>query len=286
MQTNKILSENPPLASHKISDTDRQRALGLGPGRVHRGGRASPGIPDNAEFWKAVNAVDFSSRGSGRRTVYRAVALLASPKEERVCYASVKTIAKKANMGVTQTRVHLQALVKEGYLVVEGKRSGGRKATSYRMTTLQSTAPNPPVTVSQPSGYRSVNPSVTGPEEVIEESTEEVQAAAPLPVPDEEDEKPKAETAKLPRHVCPICKHSWPGHFDKTCYKCDGKSSTAGLAAPTPGKYDDLEDDGPSTRRGGIQAEYIRRYATAHPEKTSRRQYQRADGSWSELPGG
>ena len=274
-------------ASTHLHATPKQPALPTGPtGVVHRGGVSK--LPDNRAFWNYVNAVDFSSRGSGRRSVYRAVALLASPKEERVCYAAVKTIAKKANMGATQTRVHLQALEKDGYLVVEGKRSGGRNATSYRMTTLQSTAPNPPVTVSQPSGYRSVNPPVTGAEVVNEVGTKEVQAAAPLPVPDRKgvDEKPKAETVKLTRHVCLICKHSWPGRFDKTCYQCNGKRSTAGLAAPVPGKYDDLEDDAPRPRKGRIQSEYERCYAITHPEKTSRRKYERADGSWLELPGG
>ena len=258
-----ILSEFPPAATPVKHEPDRQRTLPVGPtGRVHRGGITDSKIQAGQAFWKSVNAVDFSSRGSGRRSVYRAVAWHVALTEDRICYAAVETIAKKANMGATQTRVHLQALETDGFLVVEGQRSGGRKATSYRMTTLQS-APNPPVTVSQPSGNRSVNPPVTGAEVGTEEY---VQAADSIrttntqkaekelclrstiaqSAPEKTDTHGAPVLSKPARHTCPRCGHTWPASYGPDCYAkgCGWKRSTAlGGSAPTPGKYDGLCGD-------------------------------------------
>ena len=306
MKNAAIVAPNPAFVSTPKTGTPGQpepQHLGLGPtGRVHRGGRASSGIPDNEAFWKTVNAVTFpSSRGSGRRSVYRAVAWHVALTDERVCFASVETISKRADMGATQARVHLHALVEDGYLVVEGKRSGGRNATSYCMTnqagnggTHLVSTPNPPVTVSQPSGYRSVNPPVTG-AEVVSEVVKEVQAAAAGTRSTDqaetkhgdrghnfvspEHEKPQAETvetesnfasceisAKPARHTCP-CGHSWPREYGTVCFSpsCNqpkGSAHNAGMAAPVPGKYDGLWDDTPAPR--GLQEEYADRYRIAH----------------------
>ena len=238
------ISESSSFTTPETDRTEQQRTLGLGPGRVHRGGKSE--IPDNEAFWKSVNAVVFSSRGSGRRSVYRSVAWHVALTDERVCFAAVETIGKQADMGATQTRVHLQALAKDGYIVVDGQRSGGRSATRYRLSTLRVSVPNPPVTVSQPSGYRSVNPPVTGAEVVSEVGTEEVQAAAYVHVetvekPEAETKQPVTERLRVDRHTCPSCGNDWPASYGTKCFSCNGKRSTAGLAAPEPGKYDFLE---------------------------------------------
>ena len=131
-------------------------------------------------------------------------------------------------------------------------------------------------------------------------------AAAPLLVPDQEgvDEKPQAETKqpvteRLPvdRHTCPTCGNHWPASYGPKCYQCDGKPSTAGLAAPEPGKYDCLEDETPAAnaahtermkprlqilqvattvpRSGRLQAEYADRYCEVARADKASRQYQR-----------
>ena len=107
-------------ATPEIGDTDPQRALGLGPGRLHRGGRTKSALPDNAEFWKSVNAVEFASRGVTRQTVYRTVAYFVSLSEKRICFAAVETQAKQARLGTTAYRVHLRALERDGYIETEG----------------------------------------------------------------------------------------------------------------------------------------------------------------------
>ena len=94
-------------------------------------------------------------------------------------------------------------------------------------------------------------------------------------------------STKPTRHTC-SCGNSWPVSCGPRCHRCVRKPSTAGMAAPTPGKYDDLEGDAPPRpRKGALQAEYVARLKIARKDKqASRRQYQRADGSFSELPGG
>ena len=311
-----------PFTSPKIGDTDPQRTLGLGPGRVHRGGRTASKIPDNKAFWESVNAVEFSGRGVTRQAVYRAVAWFVALTEKRLCYAAVETIAEQARLGTTATRAHLRALERDGFIETEGDRSKGRSTTCYRLS-------NPTLNVANPT-LSDFNPTLSVAKEVIEEGTEEeVQAAALLLVPVQEgvDEKPKAESgsielltqpaedrsidpsSKPTRHTCG-CGHTWPESFGVTCFKCQrkvGSSNPAGHAAPVPGKYDCLEEDWPGNklphppktpnetkapdppsgnnlpRSGRLQAEYADRLQVARADKASR-QYQRVDGSWAELP--
>ena len=166
MLTATILSDSHVSATHEIGDSSRQQTLGLGPtGRVHKST-----LPDNRAFWESVNATEFTSRGSSRREVFRAVAYYASLTDARVCFASVATLAKRASLGTTATRSQLRALELGGYIETQGERSGGRSGTRYRLPAHR---PNPTLTVAQPNAYRWVNPTLTVAEEVIEEGTEE-----------------------------------------------------------------------------------------------------------------
>ena len=204
-----------------------------------------------------MNAVEFSGRGVTRQAVYRAVAWFVALTDHRLCFAAVETIAEQARLGTTATRAHLRALERDGFIETEGDRSKGRSTTCYRLS-------NPTLNVANPT-LSDFNPTLSVAKEVIEEGTEEeVQAAALLPVPDQEgvDEKPQAETksenishlpaedrsidpsSKPTRHTCG-CGHTWPESFGVTCFKCQrkvGSSHPAGYAAPVPGKYDGLYD--------------------------------------------
>ena len=161
----------PPVTSSQIVDTDPQLSLPVGPtGRVHRGGKSA--LPDNTQFWKTVNAVEFSSRGVTRQQVFRTVAWFASLTDKRVCFASVESLAKKARLGTTATRAQLRALERDGYIETDGQRSGGRSATRYRLSTLRVSVPNPTLSVAQPNAERCVNPTLSVAYKEIEEGTE------------------------------------------------------------------------------------------------------------------
>lgn len=145
------------VATYHERETPHQGRIPHGPvAIVARGQRAE--IPDNGEFWPAVNAVTFKARGAGRRAVYRAVAYYASLSTARACFASVATIAERAGMGTTATRSQLRALERDGHLQAVGGRSGGRRGTRY---TLILEVENPTVSVAQPNGKRWVNPTVS-----------------------------------------------------------------------------------------------------------------------------
>ena len=108
-----------------------QPGLPTGPIRVVARGEPKPEHPDNAEYWTAVNAVDFAQRGHGRRSAYRAVAFYCSLRAARVCFASMASIAGRAGLGTTVTRAHLRSLEESGHIVAMSGRSGGRHATRY-----------------------------------------------------------------------------------------------------------------------------------------------------------
>lgn len=82
-------------------------------GPTHVAGR---GGLNNREFWRSVNAVQFTSKGAGRTAVYRAVAYFASFNKARECYAAIETIAKRADMGATAARAQVQALERDGFI--------------------------------------------------------------------------------------------------------------------------------------------------------------------------
>ena len=148
------------VATYHERETPYQGRIPHGPvAIVARGRRAE--IPENGEFWNAVNAVTFEARGAGRRAVYRAVAYYASLTTARQCFASVATIAKRAGLCERATRSQLRALERDGHLQAVGGRSGGRHGTRY---TLTSEACNPAVSVSQPGSKCRVNPAVSAPE--------------------------------------------------------------------------------------------------------------------------
>ena len=77
-----------------------------------------------------------------RSAVYRAVAYFASLTAERVCFASVATIAGRAALGAggEATQRQLRALEVDGHIEAVGGRSGGRNTTRYRLILA---VPNP-----------------------------------------------------------------------------------------------------------------------------------------------
>ena len=163
MATNNVQRISPDrssAATHHIDCSTAQRTLGLGPlGLVDK-----PKIPDNTAFWAAVNAVEFSSRGVTRQTVYRTVAYYVSLTEKRICFAAVETQAKWARLGTTAYRAHLRALERDGYIETEGDRSRGRSTTCYRLA-------NPTLSVANPT-LSDINPTLSVAKEVIEKGTE------------------------------------------------------------------------------------------------------------------
>ena len=160
-----IIPENSAQFSPKIQSPDPQRTLGLGPtGVIHK-----PKIPDNKAFWESVNAVEFSSRGSSRRDVYRSVAWHVSLTDERVCFASVGTIAERAGLKATATRSQLRALERDGYIEVEGGRGGGRSSTRYRLTDKRLSTLSPTLSVAHPNAQRCPPQRSALPKKVIEE---------------------------------------------------------------------------------------------------------------------
>ena len=176
--TDRSISPSLPTgATHQIVDCQTQETLRL----VHRGGRTTSKIPDNTEFWRAVNAVAFSSRGLTRQEVYRSVAWHVALTKKRICYASVETIAEKARLGTTATRAHLRALERDGYIETEGDRSRGRATTYYRLA-------NPTLSDSNPTLSDS-NPTLNVAKEVTKEGTEEVQKQRTVGKPTETSPK-------------------------------------------------------------------------------------------------
>ena len=161
-------------------------------------GIVSRSIPDNREFWAAVKAVTFTQRGAGRRESYRAVAHFWSLTLDRVCFASVATMAAQAGLGTTAFRTQLRALEKSGHIVANSGRSKGRNATVYRMPEAVA---NPTVSDPQPNGKRWVNPTVSV-AKVVSTSRE------------------KKSTAPRAREVCSVCKYSWPAAYGEDCYLC------------------------------------------------------------------
>ena len=297
-----ISPESTPFASHEISDTSGQQTLGLGPtGRIHKSK-----LPDNRAFWESVNAVEFTSRGSSRREVYRAVAYYASLTDKRICFASVAKLARRASLGTTATRSQLRALERDGDIETDGGRSGGRSGTRYRLSTHRA---NPTLTVSQPNAYRCVNPTLTVAEEVREEVNKEVQAAQPI-----QEIGSRGLNKPANRYTC-SCGHSWPKSTGTVCYQChrsvgEGSQLQADYASryrsahspgsgalPVPGKYDfldgsgvddDLEDDTADNSAPSAKSNNKRRVAEKPTalsgavwgsQRTWR--YQRVDGSWS-----
>ena len=209
-QENQIVSPNfTPVAT---PSQDRQRTLPTGPtGVVHRGGKSA--LSDNTQFWKTVNAVEFSSRGSSRRDVYRSVAWYVSLTDERVCFASVGTIAERAGLKATATRSQLRALERGGYIEVEGGRGGGRSGTRYRLTdkrlsTFEANAQRCP-----PQRSALPTPTLSVADQVIEEVIEEVQdirtVGKPTDTPPKAAEEGRSKLRSSPhsaqqRMVCAI----------------------------------------------------------------------------------
>ena len=210
------------------------------------------------------------------------------------------TLAKDARLSRPAVMRAVKELEQGGHLTVTRLKIGKKNASNrYRLPAVTGSSETPPSVCETPP------PSVCEIPEPVR-TLEPVKKAAARSIRD--TDSGKAETVKPDRHTCP-CGNSWPREYGTVCYSpsCNqpkGSTHNAGMAAPEPGKYDGLWDDAPGVNRSidplpqseapeddapvpSIQEKYIRNYAAAHPEKTSRRrQYERSDGSFTELPGG
>ena len=115
-------------------ESERQRTLGLGPtGVVHRRPepRTEEELRDNREFLRVAGQVDFGPGKHVLTLVWMAVAYYASLGPERICWAKVEKLAKKAKGLSTRTvQRKLNELAVLGNIST-GKRSGGYKSTYW-----------------------------------------------------------------------------------------------------------------------------------------------------------
>ena len=292
MENAAIVSPEPlPVTSPRIGDTGRQLTLHVGPtGVIHRGG-----VP-----WHKRLALTKAPSPTAHHVLLTLGSFVSDGQSE--AWPSVSTLVSMT--GLARRTIQRALRVLEAEHLVQTETVVGR-SSRYRLASTCVTGSPLPASQDRP-------PCVTGSPEGTSEGTKEVQAAAPLPVPVQEangDEKPKAETkrgnrsvtaldgstedpSKPARNTCP-CGHSWPRSYGKVCFapSCNQPkgSTSAGLAAPEPGKYDCLFDEGepPPPTKGRIQAEYVERLKIARRDKqASRFRYERSDGEWLSLPGG
>ena len=123
-----------PSTSPQIDGTDRQPSLPVGPtGVVHRRPepRTEEELRDNREFLRVAGQVDFGPGKHILTLVWMAVAYYASLGPERICWAKVEKVAKKAKGLSTRTvQRKLNELAGLGRIST-GKRSGGYKSTYW-----------------------------------------------------------------------------------------------------------------------------------------------------------
>ena len=239
------------LASPKIDDTEQQGTLPVGPtGVVHRRPepRTEEELRDNREFLRVAGQVDFGPGKHILTLVWMAVAYYASLGPERICWAKVEKVAKKAKGLSTRTvQRKLNELAGLGRIST-GKRSGGYKSTCWdvHLDPVEKGADTMTACHGEPrqrvmENHDSVSPDIRD----RREGTEEKKAAAYVQGAVETVEK-QAETPRADRNTCPKCANSWPSEYGKTCYVCPAKTKrgvyNAGQAAPVPGKYDFMDE--------------------------------------------
>ena len=240
-----ISPEYTSAATPKTDGAEVQHSLGLGPtGRVHRRPepRTEEELQANREFLRVAGQVDFGPGKHVLTVAWMAVAYCASLGPERICYASVATLAKKAKGLSTRTvQRKLNELAVLGRIST-GKRSGGYKSTCWdvHLDPVEKGADTMTACHGEPrqrvmENHDSVSPDIRD----RREGTEEKKAAAYVQGAVETVEK-QAETPRADRNTCPKCGNDWPAQYGAKCFSCNGKRSTAGLAAPEPGKYDGL----------------------------------------------
>ena len=215
-------------ASPQIGDTDPQRALGLGPGRVHRGAGPVP--------WHKRLALTKAPSPTAHHVLLTLGSFVSDGQSD--AWPSVATLASMTGLSERAVRTALRAL--EGANLVTTEYVSGR-ASRYRLACA-STAHTPAPPAGVPRHLLPPTPAPPAPEVIREGTSTSTTAAACVlgPVETVENSEPQAETTKPARHVCPICGNDWPATYGPKCYQCPGRRYNAGLAAPEPGKYDSL----------------------------------------------
>ena len=209
---NTILSDSHVSATHEIGDSSRQRTLGLGPGRVHRGGGPVP--------WAKRCALSQAPSPSSKLVFMVLASFVNGPDE--AAWPSQSTLAEMTGLTARGVRNATKQLAAAGLIRVE--QGGGDKSIRYRLTPELS-SPLPRNSVPPP-------PELTSPE-VRTNEVPSTRAAQPLPV----------QTIGSERNTCATCGHDWPSVYGSRCYSCRGKGKETSLAAPVPGKYEEFDGD-------------------------------------------
>ena len=234
---------SPSPATPEIGDTERQRTLPVGPtGVIHQGGGTVP--------WAKRCALTRTESKSSK-LLFMVLASFVNGPDEAAWPSQDPTLEAMTGLtarGILNATKQLEAA---GLVRVERK---GRRSIRYWLRaqpdwTIQN---HKEPEVSSGSNRKSVpvEPEVSSGEGTREgTSTREAAALLPVPVQEGVDEKPQAETKqpvterlRVDRHTCP-CGNSWPASYGPKCHECNRKPSTAGHAAPVPGKYDGLFGD-------------------------------------------
>ena len=259
-----IYENSAEFTRRKIDDTDAQRTLGLGPGRVHRGGG---GVP-----WHKRLALTAAPSPAAHHVLLILGSFVSSSAEE--AWPSKATLASMSGRSPRVVQRCLSELKAAGLISV---RLSSGNTSHYRLTTALPETPASP-----PLDARVSPPQTPASPKVPKEGTREVQAAATTDRTYRQLDSVRPPAPLLPillksqgtagnpaptppdRHTCP-CGHSWPARYDTTCYACSatktkrGAVYNAGMAAPVKGKYDFMDQDDaprpdpppmkPSTRR-------------------------------------
>ena len=217
MATNiQSISENSPLTTPEIGDSEAQGTLLVGPtGRVHRGGGTVP--------WAKRCALTLTPSPSSKLVFMVLASYVNGPDE--AAWPSQSTLATMTGLTARGVRKATKQLEAAGRIRVE--QGGGDKSIRYWLTPELSSPPPRRNSVPPP-------PELSSPE-VPNEGTSTRKAALPTV---------QKIGQKGPRHNC-SCGNEWPKSYGTMCFQCNrkvGVSHPAGLAAPVPGKYDGLYD--------------------------------------------
>ena len=218
------ISENSTFTTPETDGTEQQGTLPVGPtGRVHRGG----GVP-----WHKRLALTKAPSPTAHHVLLVLGSFVSDGQSD--AWPSLTTLASMTGLARRTVRTALRALESVNLVTTEhvsGRSSRYRLACAYPAPT-----PDPPAGV--PRILLPGTPDPPAPEGT-KEGTSTRKAAAYVQGAVETVEK-QSETPRADRNTCPKCGNDWPAQYGAKCFSCNGKRSTAGLAAPEPGKYDGL----------------------------------------------
>ena len=215
-----------PFASPQIAAYERQPSLSVGPtGVIHRGAGPAP--------WHKRLALTKAPSPTAHHVLLVLGSFVSDGESD--AWPSLTTLVSMTGLSHRGVRKALRAL--EGANLVTTEHVSGR-SSRYRLSSTPAPRAGVPRHLVPPT------PAPRSPEVRTNEGTTRRKAAAAAAISSTDTEKPKAETVRPDRHTCLSCGNTWPGSYDATCHKCGhtvGSRHPAGLAAPEPGKYDDLE---------------------------------------------